>query len=186
MGVNMDSYESTPQQRNDIVATIDISAIETEQWQPVSAKYPTALRLVIGIYFVFFVFLPWLAFILIPDFPIIILLLENTLVGSMLVFLAVVWVPRRARHTKYLLRQLDINLQKGCWWHVSTSLAINRIQHLEVNQGPIERYLHLSTLSIFTAGGAKSDMTIPGLDVDVARRLKSHLLAQVGNEEVDD
>lgn len=184
MEAEQTSATATP--NNDVITNYDVSAVEAELWEPVSSRYPTALRITVGLYAAVFLFGPWLLVLTAPEFPIPLVAFENAVAAVVFGFLAFVWVPRRARYTKYLLRERDVNLQKGFWWHMSTSVAINRLQHLEVTQGPIERALNISKLTVFTAGGARSDMVIPGLDIDVARQLKSHLLKQVGNEELDD
>jgi len=56
-----------------------------------------------------------------------------------------------------------------------TSIPFNRIQHTEVNQGPLGRMFDLARVQIFTAGGSSSDISIPGLKVEEAHQLKDHI-----------
>lgn len=83
----------------------------------------------------------------------------------------------------YALREKDIVFKRGWIFRKRLSIPFNRIQHCEVNQGPIERQFSISTLKIFTAGGNQSDMTIPGLLKNDAARLKQFILGQVTSDE---
>ena len=51
-----------------------------------------------------------------------------------------------------------------------------RIQHIELARGPIEKRLELAGLRIFSAGTGAETMTIPGLNLATAQRIRSHLL----------
>lgn len=79
--------------------------------------------------------------------------------------------PKRA----YALRQRDITYRKGWIFHSITSVPFNRIQHTEINQGPLDRAFNLASLSIYTAGGSASDLAIPGLPYEEARRLREFI-----------
>ena len=83
----------------------------------------------------------------------------------------------------YALRQRDILYKTGFIWRSNTIIPFNRIQHAEVNQGPIERLFDLSMLRIFTAGGSASDMVIPGLRPDEAHRIKEFILSKTASDE---
>jgi len=96
------------------------------------------------------------------------------------------WVPKRARNTRYLLRELDVHVQRGLWWRKTTSVGINRVQHLELTQGPLERMLGLSRLILYTAGGIQSDLVIPGLATKTAAQLKIQLLKAAGQFSEED
>ena len=76
------------------------------------------------------------------------------------------------------------NSKVSLYWR-QVSVACNRIQHLEVSQGPLERHLGLATLSVFTAGTLGSDMKLPGLKLQTATNMKFHLLDKINAEELD-
>ncbi|MEO1438705.1 MAG: PH domain-containing protein [Bacteroidota bacterium] len=59
-----------------------------------------------------------------------------------------------------------------------TTIPFNRVQHCEIKQGPIERLFNLKTLEVYTAGGATSDLKIPGLPDDRAQELKDFIITQ--------
>lgn len=87
------------------------------------------------------------------------------------------------KRMQYALRERDIYYQHGFLWRSRTVIPFNRIQHAEVIQGPIERMFDLSVLRIFTAGGASSDMSIPGLRPGDANRIKEYILGKTASDE---
>jgi len=87
------------------------------------------------------------------------------------------------KHKGYALRERDIIFKKGWIWRSATVVPFNRIQHTEIEQGPIERAFGLSKLKIFTAGGASSDLKIPGLLPETANKLKDYIQLKVGVDE---
>lgn len=97
--------------------------------------------------------------------------------------LALFWVPRRYHYTGYLLREHDIHLCTGALWRQTTSVTLNRVQHIELSQGPMERYLGCCRLLIYTAGGAGQDLSIPGVDTDSAEQIRAWVLARIESED---
>ncbi len=151
-----------------------------EPWQPVSPRYRLALQLYIALYGLVVLMLMQILNMLQP------VPFTHGLTGAgllIILFLILRWAPRKARFTRYLARDLDVHVQTGYWWQQTSSVAVNRIQHLEITQGPIERTLGLCKLVLYTAGGRSSDLKLPGLNTDTARQLKTQLLKQVTEEE---
>lgn len=171
------------------MAEIDNPTLETDQFPPlaeqsfqhVAPAYRTQLRVQL---------LPWLAgsagaWWLAPRvFPGVTehLWLHGliaALPALLVVLLIILWVPRRYAHTGYCVRTEDLHLRTGALFQSTTSVTLNRMQHLEINQGPLERTLGIARLMIFTAGGASYDLVLPGLPVNTAERLKEHLLQRI-------
>ena len=160
-------------------------AITQEQWVPVDKAYLGVLR--VGFSVAHFIGLATaLVFAwLLPDpahyfcFAIIALLLCSFL------WLFFVWAAKSCARTRYLLREQDINLQQGYMFWKLVSVAHNRIQHLEVRQGPVERHYGLASLVIYTAGTLGSDLKIPGLTLAQAQQLKAQLLNSINAEALD-
>lgn len=160
---------------NPPVSIEQLRTLDDEPWQPVSPRYATQLRIYLLIYGAVFSALPWFLMSLEGEVRAWTALVSGGL-GLLFLALIVFWVPRRVRHTQYLLRQLDMHMRTGLLWRRTTSVGINRIQHMEVTQGPLERGLGLSRLVLYTAGGMKSDLVLPGLPSETARRLKVKIL----------
>ena len=109
------------------------------------------------------------------------LLLLGGLLGLVLIsFLLTIFGFRRKM---YALRQRDIIYKSGLIWRRQTALPFNRVQHAEVQQGPIERLFELSKIKVYTAGGSSSDLTIAGLKHDRAQRIKQFILQKTSIDE---
>lgn len=96
-----------------------------------------------------------------------------------LLLLHSIWAPRRYQLTGYLACPEDVRYRTGALWRKHTAIPLNRIQHVEITQGGIERMLGLAKLIIYTAGGHGSDLAIPGLPFAHAEKLRDGLLASV-------
>lgn len=78
----------------------------------------------------------------------------------------------------YALREHDVMYRNGIFFRRRAIVPINRIQHVEVRSGPIERRLGLARLKLFTAGTAFGDLAIHGLHQDTATRMRRYLLSR--------
>jgi membrane protein YdbS with pleckstrin-like domain len=83
----------------------------------------------------------------------------------------------------YAVREHDIIHKQGWIFRSEIIVPFNRVQHCEVNQGPLDRLMGLSTLSVFTAGGSDSDISIPGLKPETAAALKEFITRKAGMDE---
>lgn len=105
------------------------------------------------------------------------------LVVSFLVFVFVQTFIRKAYTSRrYALRERDLTYQSGWIWWSETAVPFNRIQHCEIEQGPIEKLYGLATLEVYTAGKNSSDLSIGGLERQVAERLKDYILGRIQQE----
>lgn len=83
----------------------------------------------------------------------------------------------------YLVREKDVSFQRGLITYKVTSVPLNRIQHVEVNQGVLAKMLWLSSVNIYTAGGTSSDLSIHGLTENEAQKLKAFLSGKISEHE---
>jgi uncharacterized protein len=83
----------------------------------------------------------------------------------------------------YLLRERDISYKTGLIYYKQISVTFNRIQHVEVSQGILGKLFHLSSVKIYTAGGNASDLSIPGLNVSDAQKLKAFISEKISQYE---
>lgn len=94
-----------------------------------------------------------------------------------------VWLGlRRYRHTRWRLDPDGFSLRKGRMWHSEIRVPVNRVQHLDLRRGPLERRYGLSTLSIHTAGTRDSAVNVGGLAHEDAERLRDLLARQVEHD----
>ncbi|MGH9089104.1 MAG: PH domain-containing protein [Acidimicrobiales bacterium] len=81
---------------------------------------------------------------------------------------------RRARAWAFAERHDDLLVRRGILIRRLSVVPYGRMQYLDVTAGPIERSFGLATLRMHTAAAA-SDARIPGLEHDVAARLRDQL-----------
>jgi len=67
-------------------------------------------------------------------------------------------------------------VERGVWWRSQTFVPRARVQHTDVDQGPLARRFGLATLRVFTAGSAHSEIGIEDLRHADALRLRDDLL----------
>jgi len=90
------------------------------------------------------------------------------------------WTAAAVKMKGYRLREHDVIYRSGVIWRKWIAVPINRIQHVESHQGPLDRLFGLAALHIFTAGATRVDLRIPGLSADEAERLLHFLLERTG------
>ena len=85
------------------------------------------------------------------------------------------WFADKAKF--FALRELDLTYFSGLIVKRMLIQPLNRIQHIEVSQGPVERVANLATLHVYSAGSAAQTFAIPGLLFETAHQLRQHLLS---------
>lgn len=80
------------------------------------------------------------------------------------------------RRIRYALRSHDIIVCKGVFFASETVQPLVRVQHVELKRGPLDKRYGLAALQIFSAGLGKETFTLPGLRLDDAQRIRSHVL----------
>ena len=80
----------------------------------------------------------------------------------------IIWPTLEYRAFRYAVREHDLLVRSGVLFRRWTSIPLNRIQHLDTRQGPLERILGLSRLQVYTAAGVSADGSIPGLAEPIA------------------
>ena len=159
--------------------------MDATHFKPVDPRYRTLLRVEILLNASLVVILAASGRFLFPENS---RLIDAGIVGLVLItaLLATIWVERRYRFTAYSVLPKEVHFRAGALWLKITSVAVNRIQHVEISQGPLERGFGLACLIIFTAGGRGSDLTVPGLERAHAESIRDELLGRIAaSEEVD-
>ena len=81
------------------------------------------------------------------------------------------------KYQGYLVRQHDVTFQSGWLFRVRVTVPMARVQHSEIFRGPLDRWLGISTLRIYTAGSAGANLSIPGLEDQRAQSIRSILIS---------
>ena len=82
------------------------------------------------------------------------------------------------RYTRWQLDDDGLRVRRGRFWRSETLVPRARVQHLDIERGPIERRFGLATLVVHTAGTRLNALRQPGFDEDSAMRLRDALVPQ--------
>lgn len=102
-------------------------------------------------------------------------------------FLMALWWPWLSwRGWGWLQRERELLIGRGVIQRSVTAIPLERIQHVDVRQGPLEQWLGLARVHIHTASGVGGDGVVPGLAHDVAESLRDQLVnaAERGDDGV--
>lgn len=93
------------------------------------------------------------------------------------------WPQRRYARWGWRVGEIDIRTQQGVMWRRESVVLHARIQHVDTQQGPIERMFGLASVVIYTAGSVGAVVKIPGLPAPDAERLRDRLVELSGAED---
>ncbi len=79
----------------------------------------------------------------------------------------------------YAVREHDIIYRHGILSVITTIVPFNRIQHVALLEGFIERKYRVATVQIYTAGGSSADIKVAGLPRETALALKEIILGKI-------
>lgn len=99
-------------------------------------------------------------------------------------FYLVVVVPgRRWRNLGYDDRGDRLRVARGFLWRTDTVVPYKRIQHIDVGQGPLERFFGLANLVVHTAGTHNNTVTLPGLPAETADALREDMRQYIRRQD---
>lgn len=84
----------------------------------------------------------------------------------------VIFPGRRAVRWGYRIGDGQLRVARGWLFRTDTIVPFVRVQHIDVGQGPIERWFGLSHLIVHTSGTHNSTVTLPGLPADLAAAMR--------------
>jgi len=90
---------------------------------------------------------------------------------------------RRHRLTFWQLDSQALGVRRGHMWQNESHVPISRVQHLDLQRGPLQRMAGLSTLIVHTAGTRMNTVSIAGLDQADAERLRDQLANQLDHDD---
>ncbi|WP_299012446.1 PH domain-containing protein [uncultured Polaribacter sp.] len=80
---------------------------------------------------------------------------------------------------KYAVREKDVSYKSGILFKQTTSVPFNRVQHIEIDQGPFSRFFKLASLSVYTAGDSSDDLKIKGILKEDAIKIKEFISTKI-------
>ncbi len=160
----------------------DLPQAEAVDFQKLSPSYRLVEVIATCLLFAFLL-AGWVVFYLINPLKIVWLNWGLLAFWAALFFLGLVVALKRFAAEGYALREHDILHKHGVWFRTLTAIPFNRMQHCEISRGPVENAFGLATLRVFTAGGSGSDLSIGGLPVAEAQRVKEFITKRIGGNE---
>lgn len=81
----------------------------------------------------------------------------------LLVVVGGIWLGYlRWKHTAWKLDATGLHVRRGKWWRREILVPRSRVQHLDIERGPVERHFGLATLIVHTAGTRLHALRQPG------------------------
>ncbi|MBD7912223.1 MULTISPECIES: PH domain-containing protein [Clostridium] len=94
-----------------------------------------------------------------------------------LMLLNTILYPRlEYKQWRYRISEDKIEFSEGIYWIRTVVIPIVRVQHMKINQGPINRKFKLADLQIYTAGGSYK---IPNIEMAKAEEISNFLKDKV-------
>jgi len=159
-----------------------LPSVEEIDFQRLAPAYRTVELLSTVILFGF-LFFGWLMFYLFNRLPVEWPVWGVLGVWAALFALSVFLAWKRWEVAGYAMREHDIIHKHGVLFRTVTTIPFNRMQHCEISRGPVENAFGLATLRVFTAGGSSSDLSIEGLLVEDAQRVKEFITLKIGEQK---
>ena len=88
------------------------------------------------------------------------------------IFVVVSFPARRMQRWGYKIGEGQLRVARGWLFRTDTIVPFVRVQHIDVGQGPVERWFGLSHLVVHTSGTHNSTVTLPGLHADLAAAMR--------------
>ena len=92
--------------------------------------------------------------------------------------------PRYYRSWGYRIDAKVLETRSGRLIQRTRLLPLSRLQHVDIERGPIERAFGLASLVLHTAGTHSANIRVPGLEADEATRLRDRLIEIGGDDAV--
>lgn len=86
------------------------------------------------------------------------------------------WGGRRWASTAFALDEGGLRIRRGVAWRSETLVPRSRVQHTDLNRGPLDRRLGLATLKVYTAGTKLASVALDGLPEARAAALRDALV----------
>ncbi|EDL49896.1 PH domain-containing protein [Erythrobacter sp. SD-21] len=138
-------------------------------------RYKSMMRLVAGLFAIALLVAATIAEIAIPGWTGVVWA-PVTLVAAYLVL----YLPMRRYATRgYSIAEERLRVVRGVLFHTDTIVPFGRVQHIDVDQGPLERGFGLATLTVHTAGSHNSSVSLPGLSHSDALAMRDGIRAAI-------
>ena len=91
---------------------------------------------------------------------------------------------RRWQARGYNMSTDRLRVVRGILFRSDTVVPFGRVQHIDVDQGPIERFLDIATLTLHTAGNHNASVKLPGLKHEIARSMREEIRQRIKRDSL--
>lgn len=92
-------------------------------------------------------------------------------------------IPRQVKALNWALTEDTLFVRKGIMFRSLTSVPLGRLQYVDLEEGPIARWLGMARVKLYTAS-ASTDATIPGIPKAEADWLRQNI-SQRGQSQLE-
>lgn len=103
-----------------------------------------------------------------------------TVIAVLAILVAAFLPPMQYDAWRYALRAEDLYLRHGVLFRTTSLVPHVRIQHVDTRHGPLDRWLGLASVVVFTAGTRGAMVAIPALGAARAEELRDRLAGLSG------
>jgi membrane protein YdbS with pleckstrin-like domain len=95
----------------------------------------------------------------------------------------IIRVPARRYSARgYQISADRLRVVRGLLFRSDTVVPFGRVQHIDVDQGPLDRFFGIATLTLHTAGNHNASIALPGLGEELARDMREAIRAHIRRE----
>jgi uncharacterized protein len=97
----------------------------------------------------------------------------------------IIRIPSRRYGARgYQISADRLRVVRGLLFRYDTVVPFSRVQHIDVNQGPLERFFGIATLTLHTAGNHNASVALPGLGEPLAREMRETIRAHIRRDSL--
>lgn len=105
--------------------------------------------------------------------------------ATLLALFVIIRIPLARYNARgYQISRDRLRVVRGIMWRADTIVPFGRVQHIDVDQGPIERALGLATMTLHTAGSHNASVSLPGLGHELAVEMREEIRAHIKRESM--
>ena len=95
----------------------------------------------------------------------------------------IIRIPARRYSARgYQISADRLRVVRGLLFRSDTVVPFGRVQHIDVHQGPLDRFFGIATLTLHTAGNHNASVALPGLGEELAREMREEIRAYIRRE----
>jgi membrane protein YdbS with pleckstrin-like domain len=158
-------------------------AVVQHDFSPLDIRYKKVLMLLAAAYILVFLLVGITLLIGFVELISIWYIIMTSVAMGIVVLGLFYWVRLYFASAGYGIKNREVYYKSGVLFQSLIAIPFSRVQHCELGSGPLDRRFGLASLTIYTAGGDGSDLTIPGLAEHEALQIKQFITSRADLDE---